>query len=99
MTNNYSHIHPDFRHVMAASDAERLAFLAQPRWIGYPRAIHIIETLDLLMKTPARPRMPNLLIVWESNNGKTTIIRRFLEMRGKGRIENVEPVKPIILAG
>lgn len=95
----YDHIHADFRHVMALSDAERLAFLDQPRWIGYHRAQQILDTLQGLMIKPARPRMPNLLIVGEPNNGKTTIVRRFKDLCGQPYVnEEVQPVKPVIVA-
>lgn len=93
------HIHPDFRHIVGLSDQERLAFLDQPRWIGYKAAQQILDTLVALMNKPVRPRMPNLLIVGESNNGKTTIIRRFHNLYGEGSVdEHAETVKPILLA-
>lgn len=94
----FEHIHPDFRHVAALPAAERVAFLEQPRWIGYPLASRLIETLRGLMDKPTRPRMPNLLIVGEPNNGKTTIVRHFMDLHGAGYVnEDVEPVKPVIL--
>lgn len=93
------HIHPDFRHVVGLSDQERLGFLDQPRWIGYKVAQQILDTLVGLMNKPVRPRMPNLLIVGESNNGKTTIVRRFHDLHGEGYVdEQAEPVKPIVVA-
>jgi hypothetical protein len=96
---DYEHIHPDFRHVMALTDAERMAFLDQPRWIGYHGAQQVIDTMQGLMRKPTRPRMPNLLIVGEPNNGKTTIVRRFQELCGKSYVdEEAEPVKPVIVA-
>jgi hypothetical protein len=84
---------------MGMSDADRLAFLEEPRWIGYDGAEKVLETLVGLMAKPKRPRMPNLLLVGEPNNGKTTIIERFHERYGKGYVdENAEPVKPLIVA-
>ena len=94
-----AHVHPDFRAVLSMSDADRLAFLDAPRWIGYERAQHILDTLQGLMNKPRRPRMPNLLIVGDSNNGKTTIIRRFQALCGEGYLnEDAEAVQPLIVA-
>lgn len=95
----YEHIHPDFRHIMSLSDQERIEFLDEPRWIGYKTAQQIMETLQGLLHKPVRPRMPNLLLVGDPNNGKTTIVRRFRDLCGQGYVnEDAEPVKPIILA-
>ncbi|MDA8152966.1 MAG: TniB family NTP-binding protein [Acidithiobacillus sp.] len=93
-----AHIHPEFRHVLGMSDKDRMAFLDEPRWIGYGQANRLVETLRGLMEKPVRPRMPNLLIVGDSNNGKTTIIRRFYKLHGEGFVdENAESIRPIIL--
>ncbi|WP_455872251.1 TniB family NTP-binding protein [Serratia proteamaculans] len=97
--NNFSHIHPEFHHVMLLSDAERMDFLDAPRWIGYTRAKYVLDTLQGLMRQPSRPRMTNLLLVGDPNNGKTTIARRFFELCGKAYVnDNAEPVMPVVLA-
>jgi hypothetical protein len=84
---------------MGLSDRERIEFLDQPRWIGYRGAQQILDALQGLMMKPTRPRMPNLLIVGDSNNGKTTIVRRFRDLCGQGYVnEDAEPVKPVIIA-
>jgi hypothetical protein len=96
--NRNEHIHPDFRNILSHSAKDRIAFMDQPRWIGYSAANRIIDTMRGLMEKPARPRMPNLLIVGEPNNGKTTIVRRFMELHGQGYVnEDADPVKPVIL--
>lgn len=96
--NGYEHIHPDFRPVLGFPARERIAFMDHPRWIGYPVSNHIMETMRGLMEKPVRPRMPNLLIVGEPNNGKTTIVRRFMELHGQGYVnEDADPIKPVIL--
>ena len=99
IATNYDHIHPDFRHVMGMTDKERIDFMDQPRWISYRLAQQILDNLQGLMHKPSKPRMQNLLIVGESNNGKTTLVRRFKDLCGKGHVdENSDPVKPIIVA-
>jgi hypothetical protein len=49
----------------------------QPHWIGYTRSKRILEKLEDLFCYPRVDRMPNLLIVGETNNGKTMIASRF----------------------
>lgn len=95
----YAHIHPEFRAVMSLSDELRLAFLDQPRWIGYDRAQQALDTMQALMNKPRQPRMPSLLIVGEPNNGKTTLVQRFMTLCGEGHVnENADPVTPVIVA-
>lgn len=95
----FEHIHPDFRQIMALSGKDRIAFMDQPRWVSYPLATRLLDTLRGLMEKPARPRMPNLLIVGDPNNGKTTIVRRFQDLHGQCfENEDTEPVKPVIIA-
>lgn len=98
-TQQYQHIHPNFREVLSFPDENRLAFLDKPRWIGYERAQLALDSLQALMNKPRQPRMPNLLIVGDPNNGKTTLIQRFKTLCGEGYVnENAEPVKPVIVA-
>jgi len=97
--NNYSHIHPQFQSIADKPNEERIEFIDEPRWLGYPRAKEVHSLLLEMLHKTKRPRMGNLLIVGDSNNGKTTIVRRFCELHGKGYVnENDEPVRPIILA-
>lgn len=96
---DYSHLHVDFRPVLMLPDKERIRFMGEPRWIGYQAAHNILDTLESLFDAPKRPRMPNLLIVGDSNNGKTTIVRQFVKNHGEGYIdEQSEAVRPVILA-
>jgi len=73
-----AHLSPDTRKIAQQDDKERLAFLAEDRWIDYPRAKHILATLESMIKCPPRTRMPGLLIHGESNIGKSMIIQKFL---------------------
>jgi len=92
------HVHESYRHVMALTDRERIHFLDEPRWLGYPVAKRVLDKLERLLEKPTRPRMTSLLLVGESNNGKTTIVRRFLETAGQSYVnEDNDPVKPVLL--
>lgn len=80
---DYSHIHKNFRHIALLPNNERIAFIDTPRWIGYSRANEVIEVMQGLMNKVKQHRMPNLLLIGDSNNGKTTIIQDFAERFGE----------------
>ena len=61
------------------SDADRIRHIKKERWIPYERARDITSRLEDLLDHPTQPRMPNMLIAGETNNGKTMLIRKFLE--------------------
>ena len=68
----------DFRAASALPDEERIAMLRSERWIGYPRALEGIARLEELFNWPKRQRMPNILFVGPTNNGKSILIGGFL---------------------
>lgn len=72
-----SHVHPAARAVLGYSEAERTAWLRRERWIGYPRAHQALTLLEDFLSLPVRQRMPNLLIIGPTNNGKTMIVEKF----------------------
>lgn len=94
----YLHIAPKFRDVMSMSDEARLRFIDESRWIGYQAATNLISHLLTMMNLPKRPRMPNLLLVGDSHNGKTHILHHFKDLHGQTFVnENNEPVVPVLI--
>jgi len=71
------HLTETARATLTLSDAERISRIRSARWIGYTRAKQILEKLENLLTYPKKHRMPNLLIVGETNNGKTMTVNRF----------------------
>lgn len=65
---------------MELSDSERITYNWKTRWIGYERALQIIDYMEFLLSFPKQDRMPCLLVIGESNSGKSTIIKRFREL-------------------
>ncbi|MGW8478398.1 TniB family NTP-binding protein [Streptomyces sp. NPDC055898] len=47
------------------------------RWIGYPRATEALGRLETLLAWPSKQRMPNLLLIGSTNNGKSMIVEKF----------------------
>ena len=94
-----THLHPDFRSVLAQSEEERLRFMEYPRWIEYRVGKSVLDTLQRLMEMPKRPRMRSLLIIGAPNNGKTTLVTRFHDLCGAAYVdEEGQSVKPVVLA-
>lgn len=72
-----SHLKTEAAEVLKASLSERIEFTQRERWIGYPRAQRILKSLEDLIVYPKTQRMPNFLIVADTNNGKSTIVNHF----------------------
>ncbi|WP_432723880.1 TniB family NTP-binding protein [Jeongeupia wiesaeckerbachi] len=72
-----SHLNDSTAKLLELSDAERIEKIRAPRWIGYPRAKAVMAKLEDLLVYPRSHRMPNLLVVGDTNNGKTMLVQRF----------------------
>ncbi len=93
-----SHVHPAARAVLNQSEAERTAWLRTERWIGYPRAHQALTLLEDLLSLPVRQRMPNLLIIGPTNNGKTMIVEKFRRDHPSGPSADGEhEVMPVVI--
>lgn len=72
-----SHLSASAAEWLALSNAERIERIRAPRWIGYPRTQAILAKLEDLLVWPKSHRMPNMLLVGDTNNGKTMLVQRF----------------------
>jgi hypothetical protein len=65
--------------VVNSTVEEKIKHLRTQKWIRYPQAEKIMDKLQDLLEYPEVDRMPNILIVGATNNGKTALIRRFFK--------------------
>lgn len=72
-----AHLHPAARELSKLPTEERLQRIRSDRWIGYPKAVTAVERLEVLFGWPRKQRMPNLLLIGPTNNGKSMIVERF----------------------
>lgn len=94
----FLHLAPPVRALAALPGPDRCRLIKQQRWISYGRAQEALAELKRLLDYPARDRMPNLLLIGPTNNGKTKIIRKFANQhqpywRGDVRITPVVMVE------
>lgn len=73
----YVHLRDETRLLLSLRDDERVQRIRGARWIGYSRAKEVLAKLQELLEHPRVHRMPNLLIVGPTDNGKTMIADRF----------------------
>ncbi|MFZ2316107.1 MAG: TniB family NTP-binding protein [Gammaproteobacteria bacterium] len=71
------HLLPEIRPLLQLTDSERIMHIEKDNWIGYSRARQVLNKLQALYSHPQRQRMPNLLIIGPTNNGKSMIIEKF----------------------
>ena len=76
-TLDLGHLHAGAQALARLPGDERVARIRADRWIGYPRALDALARLQTLYEWPAKQRMPNLLLVGPTNNGKSMIIEKF----------------------
>ena len=76
-SEDLGHLRESVRPLTALDDADRIRLIRSERWIGYPHARTVIDHLESLLSWPDRQRMPNLLLLGPTNNGKSMIIEKF----------------------
>jgi len=74
------HLNEDAASQLSHSIEERVSYIRSSRWIGYPKAKSIIEKMEDLLAYPQKHRMPCLLVVGDSNSGKTMLAERFIDL-------------------
>lgn len=77
MSDALSHLTVATAKALTLPNDERIERIRKPRWIGYSRSKVVLDKLEDLLVYPKMHRMPNLLIVGDTNNGKTMLVERF----------------------
>lgn len=80
MSIEASHLTESAQKALLLTDQERIYKIKSDRWIGYPYAKEVLQQLDELLKHPRNNRMPNMILIGESNNGKTMLAKRFCQL-------------------
>lgn len=77
MSADYPHLHSAARPFAEENSQVRIRRIRTDRWITYARAEAALSVMEDLLHFPKRTRMPNLLLVGPTNNGKTMIVEKF----------------------
>lgn len=74
-----AHLHESVRWLLGQSDSERIDAIRSGAWVPYPRAAAVTEQLEYVLAQPTSQRMVGLTIYGPTNNGKTSLVRNFIE--------------------
>ncbi len=77
MSEPFAHLTPGARNALALPVAERIAHMKKERWINYPRAETVLQSMNRIYHQPESMRPPCLLILGAPSNGKTHLMHRF----------------------
>jgi type II secretory pathway predicted ATPase ExeA len=77
LSGGYEHLHPSVQAWADEDATARIRRIRTDRWIGYARAESTLAAIEDVLSFPKRTRMPNLLLVGQTNNGKTMIVEKF----------------------
>lgn len=83
-TSPLAHLAPQVREIALMDDSVRIEWIQKDRWVGYTRAGQALAKLQWLLAHPKKMRMPNLLIVAPTNNGKTMVVEKFRRDHARG---------------
>jgi hypothetical protein len=76
----YPHLNDAASTLISQADNQRIQFIREGTWLGYKDAKRILARMEDLLTYPRVTRMPNMLLVAPSFNGKTSILQRFLSL-------------------
>jgi hypothetical protein len=96
MIDSLSHLNRDVVPLLQLPAGERIEHCKSDHWIGYTRATQIMQQLDQLLVYPKSLRMPNLLIVGRSGNGKSSILERFAHRHPVQITSTGSPIAPVL---
>lgn len=96
MIEELTHLDSEVIPLLQAPRSERVEHCRSDHWIGYTRATEILQQLDQLLIYPKTLRMPNLLIVGRSGNGKSSILERFAHRYPVQITATGSPIAPVL---
>ncbi|MFA6179771.1 MAG: TniB family NTP-binding protein [Candidatus Methylopumilus sp.] len=78
MSNLYPHLSELAIEALSFPIDDRISYIKKDRWIPYTAAKAILEVLEDLLRKPDTIRTPGRIIIARSNNGKSSLINKFL---------------------
>ena len=71
------HLLPNICEIALLPVEQRISKLRSDYWIEYTRAQEALHRMEELLNHPQKIRMPNMLLISPTNNGKSMIVEKF----------------------
>ncbi|HAI32283.1 MULTISPECIES: TniB family NTP-binding protein [unclassified Thalassospira] len=84
------HLHSEAAKYLEASRDEQIHWLNTPKWFPYDTGNRMLEKIEAMIKHPPTHRMPSMMLVGETNNGKTMILEEALSRHPRRSIPEEE---------
>ncbi|WP_269769309.1 TniB family NTP-binding protein [Permianibacter aggregans] len=83
---------------MSQDNVARIAYVREKRWITYTMAKQALDRMKWLLDGPPSKRKVNMMIIAETNNGKSHLLERFYDLHpiDPGR-DGGQTVSPVLL--
>jgi len=94
--NDFPHLSEKYRSVAALPDEQRIHFIKAPRWIDYPKARIVLQEMEDLYNYPKQTRMRSILVTGHPNNGKSSILERFLAQHPPSSLDEENYEIPVV---
>lgn len=95
--SNSPHLNPRVVQLLDKPLSEKILYVQADRWIGYTRAHEILKKMDDLVVHPRVDRMPSMLVIGRSNNGKSSILEKFKKNHPPSPNYGGEKIKATVL--
>lgn len=97
LTSKYPHLREESAKLAKSDNETRIKAIQKGFWVPYDRAKEILGDMETLFNHPPIDRMPHMLLVAPSNNGKTQLLKHFLASHPSDPNPNGEAAKyPVI---
>jgi len=82
-------LHKDTKEALKKlSREERASYILSDNWVKYPAGLEILNELQFTLERPQCNRPLGMAIVGDSNNGKTEILKRFIQVNQTNRFND-----------
>lgn len=97
MNDHVRKLSPRAAELLSSTNEERIDHIKKPVFIPYSRATQLLAEMEALIHHPQTNRMPNLLLVARSNNGKTELLLEFKRRHpAEERVEEDAVYAPVV---